>query len=193
MMTKQTTREATTGAPSPYRRLLGIAVIIVLCAALLALLWYHTWLTLLAILLAPASCPWLAMGLIPGFWRRRGKRPRDAIDDLKRRRPVWSVLSELYLDTELDESDHERICSVLVRSKYSALQLEEILYRELHPVLFGNLLSVAGEWAGFDEQWLEQSILALKSRPRYYAIVPWKWMVRGGWAMLRHKLEEGKR
>lgn len=154
--------------------------------AFFVLLWHHPW-TVLAVILVSTL-----LGLCPGFWRRQTEPPPSAAEDLEQRRPVWSVLSELYLDTELDESDHERICSVLARSKYSVGQLEEILYRELHPVLFGNLLSVAGEWAGFDEQWLEHSILVLKLRPRTYAIVPWKWMVRGGWATLRHKLEEIK-
>jgi hypothetical protein len=51
---------------------------------------------------------------------------------------VWDVLSELYLDTELDERDSERIAAVLLESGYSAGQLEEILYRELHPVLHTN-------------------------------------------------------
>ena len=43
------------------------------------------------------------------------------------------MLSELYLDTELDDADYDRIAAVLLGSGYSRGQLEEILYRELHP------------------------------------------------------------
>lgn len=155
-----------------------------LAIAVIALLWHHPW-TVLAIVLVSTL-----LGLVPGMWRRQAEPPPPAADDLERRRPVWSVLSELFLDTELDESDYTRICAVLAKSEYNVPQLEEILYRELHPVLFGNLLNVAGEWAGFDENWLEQSILNLKLRTRTWAIVPWKWMVRAGWIELMRKLEE---
>jgi hypothetical protein len=111
-----------------------------------------------------------------------------AATDLERRRPVWNVLSELYLDTELDDRDHERIAAVLVASRYSAGQLEEILYRELHPVLHWNLLSVAGEWAGFDPDWLEEQILRRSRRRWRFAVIAGKWMVRGEWAVLEAKL-----
>lgn len=101
---------------------------------------------------------------------------------------MWNVLSELYLDTELDELDNERIAAVLVDSGYGTGQLEEILYRELHPLLHSNLLSVAGEWAGFDPDWLEQRILRPRPRRSRFAIIPGKWMVRSAWAILEAKL-----
>jgi hypothetical protein len=79
--------------------------------------------TLAALLLAPLAY----LGALPGVWKRRGAAPPLASTDLDRRRPVWRVLSELYLDTWLDDGDHERIASVLVESRYSTAQLEEIL------------------------------------------------------------------
>jgi hypothetical protein len=78
--------------------------------------------TLAALLLAPLAY----LGALPGVWKRRGAAPPLASTDLDRRRPVWRVLSELYLDTWLDDGDHERIASVLVESRYSTAQLEEI-------------------------------------------------------------------
>jgi hypothetical protein len=98
------------------------------------------------------------------------------------------VLSELYLDTELDDRDKARIAAVLADSGYSAGQLEEILYRELHPVLHTNLLSVAGEWAGFDLEWLEGQILQGSRRRSSFAIIPGKWMVCGGWEAVEAQL-----
>ena len=80
------------------------------------------------------------------------------------RLPVWIALSELYLDTALDEADLDRIASVLKASPYGRAEIEHILRNEVAPAFSANLLSVAGEWAGWSaddvarimEQWLER-------------------------------------
>jgi hypothetical protein len=79
--------------------------------------------------------------------------------ELERRRPMWVALSELFPDTELGPEDYQRIAQVLSVSGYSETELEQILCRELGPVLFFNLLIVAEEWAGFDSDRLEKGIL----------------------------------
>ena len=71
--------------------------------------------------------------------------------ELARREPVWLALSEFYLDTELQPTDFRRIRAVFDQSGYSAQEIRRIDYEEVGPVLYGNLLSVVGEWAGFDE------------------------------------------
>ncbi len=184
---------ATSTPLSPGRRLLGYAVLFAIAAGIAWLLWFHPWTVLAILLLAPLSCLPLTMGLFPGAWTRHGEELPLAATDLERRRPVWNVLSELYLDTELDELDNERIAAVLVDSGYSTGQLEEILYRELHPVLHTNLLSVAGEWAGFDPDWLEEQILQQRPHRSRFAIIPGKWMVRSAWATLEAKLGRAER
>jgi len=96
------------------------------------------------------------------------------------RMPVWNVLSELFLDTELQEDDHRRIARVLSSSPYSERKLDEILRFEVTPVLKGNLLSVAGEWAGFNEEWLrEQLVPRIDVRPFFKPRV--FWMMRRRW------------
>jgi hypothetical protein len=74
--------------------------------------------------------------------------------EIERRKPVWAALSDLWLDTELTEDDLQRIAGVMKRSEYSINELRDIYLFEVAPVVFPNLLSVAGEWAGFDEEWL---------------------------------------
>jgi hypothetical protein len=74
--------------------------------------------------------------------------------EFERRKPVWIALSDLWLDTELMEDDLGRIAEVMRRSGYEVEELREIYLFEVAPVVFPNLLSVAGEWAGFDEGWL---------------------------------------
>ena len=78
--------------------------------------------------------------------------------DLTQRRPVWSALSELFLDTDIAPTRHH-IVQVLAASPYSIDELEQILIREVYPVCRGNLSGVAGAWSGFDEEWLENEIL----------------------------------
>jgi hypothetical protein len=83
---------------------------------------------------------------------------KAARDDLPQRRPVWLALSWLYLDTDLD-GQLPALADTLAASPYSLADLENILRRELHPVLQWNLLAAAGVWDGFDAHWLEQQIL----------------------------------
>lgn len=66
-------------------------------------------------------------------------------------------MSELFLDTELQEFRLLDIANTLAESPYSIDDLETILYREVYPVLIGNLW--CGEWQGIDRDWLETEIL----------------------------------
>lgn len=96
------------------------------------------------------------------------------------RMPVWSALSELFLDTELQEEDHQRIAQILSASPYSAKKLDEILRFEVTPVLKYNLSSIAGEWTGFDESWLrEQLVQRINARPFFRPRV--SWLIRRQW------------
>ena len=74
--------------------------------------------------------------------------------EIERLKSVWTALSDLWLDTELTEDDLQRIAGVMNRSRHTLDELRDIYMFEVAPVLFPNLLSVAGEWAGFDEEWL---------------------------------------
>lgn len=84
---------------------------------------------------------------------------RDPSFELERRRPVWAALSEFFLDSELQPDDHRRIAHILSASGYSTTELEQILRREVGPVLLPNLMAVAGEWGSFDLAWLESEII----------------------------------
>lgn len=89
---------------------------------------------------------------------------RTASDDLASRRPVWVALSDMFLDTDVSLSRSWRI-GELAQSPYSIDELQKILIFEVYPICKYNLLSVAGEWAGFDPDWLEQKILKRASLP----------------------------
>jgi hypothetical protein len=79
--------------------------------------------------------------------------------EIETRRPVWSALSELFLDTTLTSRDLDRIATVLARSPYAPEELDRVLLWEVYPACRSNLWLVAGESAGFDPEWLESRIL----------------------------------
>ena len=74
----------------------------------------------------------------------------------------------MFLDTDVSVTRTWRI-QQLARSPYSVGEIEQILVEEVYPVLKYNLISVAGEWAGFDQEWLERKILERRAS-RFYAL-----------------------
>ena len=108
------------------------------------------------------------------------------------RLPVWEALSDFFLDTELEGKDYHRISEVLASSPYSIQDMEGVLRFEVYPVLIWNLRSVAGEWAGFDRDWLQEQLEPrLNRRPKIrMPMLQWG-MVRDHWvrvsAIVRNK------
>ena len=113
-----------------------------------------------------------------------GKNFRLVTDEnLKIRRRVWMTLSELWLDTELEDSALNWIAGVLNKSGFSEQELSEIYLYELAPFLFWNSYSVAGVWDGFDPDWvyaqaqkrylkrssIRNSVLRIFKRPMTFA------------------------
>ena len=111
----------------------------------------------------------------------------EVIED---RLPVWEALSEFFLDTELDDTDYQRIAEVLVLSTYSIQETEEILRFEVYPVLIWNLRSVAGEWAGFNRDWLREMIEPRLNRQPKIRWPKLQWgMVRDRWKRVSELVE----
>lgn len=80
------------------------------------------------------------------------------IENLDERKPVWEALSDLYLDTELQEHDFIYIVSQFIGSPYTINEIKEIDQYEVFPVLYSNVLIPAGEWAGFQREILFKNI-----------------------------------
>lgn len=77
--------------------------------------------------------------------------------ELEKRIPIWNSISEFYLDTELQDENYESITTIFLNSDLHISELKAIDLYEVFPVLKGNLMSIAGEWNGFDEKWLNES------------------------------------
>ncbi len=73
------------------------------------------------------------------------------------REKVWIVLSNLFLDTDVTIY-YAHIVEQCAKSPFSLNELEAILKSEVAPVCADNLMTVAGVWEGFDEEWLIASI-----------------------------------
>ena len=75
-------------------------------------------------------------------------------DDVEFRAPVWQALGEFFLDNEPQLEYVVRVCA---ESPYSLKELDQILFSEVWPALSPNLASMAGEWAGWNRDWLSKS------------------------------------
>lgn len=116
--------------------------------------------------------------------------------DLERRRPVWDALSCFFLDTELDDPQHQEIAAILVASGDSPSEIQSILWEEVYPVVADNLRCMVGVWNGFDLDWMQAEILSGRHRrtiwTRLSALDPFSpvRMVREEWRELLPFLPE---
>lgn len=92
---------------------------------------------------------------------------KQASEDIEARRPVWWALSDLFLDTELDDFAYNYIARTCVDSPYSPKECSEILWHEVYPICLGNLFSMAGVWEAFNQEWLENEIIRHVSTWRF--------------------------
>lgn len=106
-------------------------------------------------------------------------------DELARRRPVWSAMSDLFLDTEVRWFT-PRVGLTCAESGYDDETLERIFWAEVFPEAIPNMLTIAGEWG-----MLELSESALVHRANHPSI-PWLTrrahgdMVTDEWLGARH-------
>ena len=91
--------------------------------------------------------------------------------------PVWEAIADLWLDTVIDETITEGSARVLAASPFSMDELRRIRLYEVAPAVHANLKVVAGEWAGFDRDWLRERITSgVARRGRLF-----RWWVDYGW------------
>lgn len=77
------------------------------------------------------------------------------------RLPLWKALSELFLDSELDDGDVKLIASAIAESGLALPEAERILWEEVFPALGANLQVPAGAWGGFDGESLRDRIVSV--------------------------------
>ena len=80
-------------------------------------------------------------------------------EEITIRKPVWVAMSDLFLDTDVRVS-YCSIARTLAAAPFTIEQMGAILNKEVSPIAAPNLMVVAGEWGGFDEEWLVSRITA---------------------------------
>ncbi len=112
--------------------------------------------------------------------------------DLENRRPVWIACSALFLDTELQDYTYQSIGQICRQSPYTCDELDAIMFNELWPAFSANLKSVAGEWAGWRPEFIEDQVLkAYKRRWRLPPFLsPMYRSFRTDWAKVREFIED---
>jgi hypothetical protein len=90
-----------------------------------------------------------------------------SVKEIAERKPVWCALSELYRDTELQPSELESIASTIREGNLSSEEAYRVLCNEVAPVFYINLLSVAGNWQGWDCDSVEEVVLEFLSKSRF--------------------------
>jgi hypothetical protein len=85
--------------------------------------------------------------------------------EIERRIPLWTALSDLYLDTWM-ACFVPNVVAAAKDGGFSIDEVDHILRWEVRPALYLNYLNVAGEWAGWPSDWLKDRITAtMKKRP----------------------------
>ena len=117
---------------------------------------------------------------------------RVADDDAGTRAAVWVALGELYLDTQMTPHTQEHIARLLAASPYSIEELHCILVDEVHPALHANLMQAAGQWAGFENDWLVARVRETCARPLWRRRLSRLTLdlVRDDWRVVREHLLE---
>jgi len=101
-------------------------------------------------------------------------------DDLARRKPLWSSMSDLFLDTETRWYP-PFVGHAGVRSGFDDVTLERVFWAEVFPLAIFNLHDIAGEWAMLE---LPESALIERAekgeRDRALELTD-AWMVKHTW------------
>ena len=115
--------------------------------------------------------------------------------NIEERKPIWIALSNFYLDTELQDSDYKSIAKAFKSSPYTLLEIKRINKYEVFPILQFNLLDIAGEWMGFDEDWLVNGIIdslcsrnILSNTRIEISYFLWHWMCKKEWKMVESNI-----
>ena len=80
-------------------------------------------------------------------------------EEIERRVPVWSVMADLFLDTQYEQADYVRIADHCREAGYPVDELKRIFFDEVAPAFALNLFDIAGEWAGWHDDFVREKVL----------------------------------
>ena len=110
--------------------------------------------------------------------------------DAAAREPIWDQMQMFFMDTELTETELDRMAGACAESKYSLEELREILFLEIFPAVRFNFFALpGGEWSGFAMEWLRPRILKTHTRGRSFQPYFWRGHTRECWQDLSSRIE----
>ncbi|SDS07586.1 hypothetical protein SAMN05216271_1096 [Halopseudomonas sabulinigri] len=74
---------------------------------------------------------------------------------------LWAAFSELFLDTDISADTHRFVARRIIESGLPPETVLQVLWLEVFPALCDNLRVVAGEWAGFNDEWLSERVASI--------------------------------
>lgn len=86
-------------------------------------------------------------------------------DDAERRFRVWYALADLFLDTQPQPDDYAYIARTLKASGYDRAELRRMFEEDVGPAFIFNLYDIAGEWAGWSEEFVREQMSRKKPWP----------------------------
>ncbi len=94
------------------------------------------------------------------------------------REDVWEALGDQFLDTET-RTGIPRAARTCVEAGLTVDAAFEVWAYEVTPALWPNVWAVAGEWAGWDREWLERRVRASSVKPSKLAYVAYRARIHG--------------
>ena len=83
--------------------------------------------------------------------------------EIEQRFPLWVALSDTFLDTELTDDAYRRIAEAISASTFDEVEALAIYREDVAPAFAINLLATAGEWAGWDDQYIRERVLEART------------------------------
>ncbi|KAF3005262.1 hypothetical protein E8E14_006157 [Neopestalotiopsis sp. 37M] len=96
---------------------------------------------------------------------------------------IYVLLADLFLDSELRPEDARCLAGAIQPTDFTIAEIEHKIKAHLFPVLYPNLAGAAGQWAGFDEDWLLPKIDDARRKEGSYVHDIWTnlyWYIYGG-------------
>ncbi len=94
---------------------------------------------------------------------------------IEQKKMVWVALADVFLDTDVSLT-YDAISKQCALSCFSIEELEHMLKNEVAPICCDNLMCVAGQWAGFDEEWLITNITDKINTKTPVLTKLWQWV-----------------
>ena len=82
---------------------------------------------------------------------------------------ISSLLSLTYVETELPKDKFMRIHRSFIIAINTIKEIERIMFTEVWPAFVQNLLSIAGEWAGWNQDFVQQRVLECYKQRIYFS------------------------